>query len=83
MIVTQIIHKRLQQWCIEDIDLFKREIKFYFGNMGNYAEACGISRQYLSLLLSKKRECPIQLYNHMMEVFNDRKRLFKHRSTLD
>ena len=79
MRVIQIIHKILIQWCKEDIEFFKREIKFYFGSMGNYAEACGISRQYLSLILSQKRDCPIQLYDHMMEVFKDA----RHRSTFN
>ena len=83
MQVVRKQYKIIMHWCEEDIDLFKKEIKFYFGNMGNYAEACGISRQYLSLLLSQKRDCPIQLYNHMIEVFNVRKRLSEHRPTFD
>ena len=76
MKVTKIIHKTVIQWCVEDIDFFKREIKFYFGNMGNYAKACGISRQYLSLILSQKRECPIKLYEHIMEVLSDARKIY-------
>lgn len=83
MRVVRKEYKTIIHWCKEDIDLFKLQVKFFFGSMKNYAAACGISSAYLSAVLSQKKNCPEKLYHYMMEVFNGRKRIFEHRSTFD